>query len=112
MAITGGVGTGDPVPNLGKPLPTPRYSQSLIILYGIPIDGLPGIQNEYRIKFSFDVNTDPPQEFALIYGFSYQGNCYPLDPPRVFVVNSATKTAASGCGYDGDYYINTSAGPT
>jgi hypothetical protein len=108
MTTTGGNG-GDPIRNHGKAIPHPGYSQSLIILYGTPVTGLQGPNGTY-ISLSISPDSAEPTypsgeyEFALIYGYSYQGHCYPLDAPRIYMVNKTTKAQASGCGFDGDYF--------
>lgn len=83
----------------GKPVPNPHYSERRIYLYGVPIrDRLPAPSGAFLL-----IQGSRSLEAALIHGFSYQGHCYALDRPRIFLVPPTARGYASGCGFDGEY---------
>jgi len=40
---------------------------------------------------------------AVIYGYSFEGFCYRLDKPRVYIFEGQAKKKANGCGFGDDY---------
>ena len=93
-----------------KTVPDPRYTDSRIYLYGVTDANfmlLPGPKVDKK-ETLVEVRPWSSNDFelAVIYGYGYQGHCYELDRPRMFLIRKeCRRAAASGCGY-GDEYVN------
>jgi hypothetical protein len=93
-----------------KTIPDPAYSDSKIYLYGVPVDPfnqLPGA-NGSTIVIQPQAGSGNI-ELAIVYGYAYQGHCYRLERPSLFLVDLGTRQDATGCGYGDDYLLNTGA---
>ena len=101
-----------------KTVPDPRYTDSRIYLYGVTDADfmvLPGPildKKQTLVEVRPLSPADKGWELAVIYGYGYQGHCYELDRPRMFLVKKSCRQIASGCGY-GDEYVQSGgqAGP-
>ena len=88
----------------GKTIPDPAYSDSRIYLYGVPVDPwypLPGAAN---IVIQPQAGNGA-WEIAIIYGYGYQGHCYNLPRPSLYVVNGSSRQEATGCHFGDDYRL-------
>lgn len=90
---------------INPPLPLPTHNPGAITLYGAPLVVQAG--NNYNIA----VNLEPVVglllevrtmnwgwTLALIYGYSFEGQCYQLERPKIMLVPD-NGTLAIGCGY-------------
>jgi hypothetical protein len=86
------------------------YQPELVRLYGVAITQISGGGFDTRgplvnISVSPSATPAPPTaaptawQAALIYGYSFEGQCYSLPKPCVMVVRGAG-AAAVGCGYN------------
>jgi len=91
----------------GKTIPDPAYSDSRICLYGVPVDPLRPLPGAADIVIQAGNGV---WQIAIIYGYGYQGHCYNLPRPTLYVVNGSTRQDASGCHF-GDEYFLVSGGP-
>jgi hypothetical protein len=90
------------IPLGNKTIPDPFYSDSRIHVYGVKREKLRGPGFDWQITSKSDDGTD--LELALIYGYDYQGHCYRLDTPKLFMVQAQTRLPASGCNFEGDFW--------
>jgi hypothetical protein len=109
----------DPVEVVSEKAQPPQvfvFSPSSIVLYGIPVvfdTFVVGFSNEQISIFTWPLpgpNNPPPIPYipALIYGYQYQGHCYSLPEPTIFVVPNGAqfRGPAVGCGYVGGAPFN------
>ena len=91
----------------GKTIPDPGYSDSKIYLYGVPINDLiplPGQQGGPSVIVQPQAgNID--WHIAIIYGYGYQGHCYNLQRPSLYLVDGRTEQTATGCHFGDDYLL-------
>lgn len=91
-----------------KVIPDSSYSASSIILYGIPLLGLNASTGPNRTPSYVTMLVTAPNQllqFALIYGYAFQGHCYTLPEPVAVAVDQTGNVPARGCGFEpGDGY--------
>jgi hypothetical protein len=97
--------------------PNPKsYSPDHITLFGVALNiensaaylPLEGSRLKLAVvKFGSDTPEDPRRMvIAVVYGYAFEGHCYRLDQPKLFVFEPRTTEApAVGCGFDGDGYV-------
>ena len=94
--------------------PNPKnYRPDHIVLYGIKLNVTNAIANipfqGNRLRLSVapidDENPYLKMVIAVIYGYAFEGHCYRLDKPKLFIFEPSTAEAkADGCGFgDGGY---------
>lgn len=93
-----------------------NYQPTMVRLYGVRLDGislgaLGALSTTINYQMTLAINPTSPcsYELAAIYGYSYEGKCYSLPKPCLVVVDSSTRNAASGCGYEGGYNVTDTA---
>lgn len=97
--------------------PNPKsYSPDQITVFGVALNidnnaaYLPLEGNRLKlavVQFGSDTPIDPKRMvIAVVYGYAFEGHCYRLDQPKLFVFEPRTTGApAVGCGFDSDGYI-------
>ena len=102
---------------LADDIPAPpksdKYSPDQIVLYGIKLNEaatnavLPfeGKKLLLEVQKGGTVMASTELVMAVVYGYSFEGHCYRLDKPRIFVFDQFEEATASGCGFDAPYLM-------
>lgn len=97
--------------------PNPKsYSPDQITIFGVALNidnnaaYLPLEDNRLKlavVQFGSDTPIDPKRMvIAVVYGYAFEGHCYRLDQPKLFVFEPRiTGAPAVGCGFDSGEYI-------
>lgn len=98
--------------HIPAPQPSADYFPDEIILYGVKLNdvrdqaSLPFDTKRLRLEV-LDENGQVVDKanvaIAAIYSYSFEGQCYRLDRPKLMIVEAVTKDA-KGCGYDDTGY--------
>ncbi|MER8970388.1 hypothetical protein NKI25_33075 [Mesorhizobium sp. M0808] len=96
--------------------PNPKsYSADQITIFGVALNieknaaYLPLEGNRLKlavVPFGSDTPIDRKRMvIAVVYGYAFEGHCYRLDQPKLFVFEPrTTELPAVGCGFDGGEY--------
>ena len=111
-------GTGSSPPPLADDIPAPPnphdYYPDQLMVYGIKLNpdedaaSLPFGDKVLNLQVNSKIGNKPlgPREvsIAAVYGYSYEGHCYRLEKPRLFIVENAG-SMANGCGFSHPYFM-------
>jgi hypothetical protein len=107
--------------NLPAPAQSGIYYPDSLILYGVKLNSLEDYgrfsvgqtDSHLRIQlfslvevppssktYKYEAQTRNNYSIALAYGYAFDGHCYRLDSPRIFIVTGADDEVPVGCGFD------------
>jgi hypothetical protein len=91
------------------PFPEGVYVPNEIVLYGVKLTEIAVSRGDAPAseKLTMRVQLFPegaPQKpsnaaLAAVYSYSFEGHCYRMDRPRIFLMNGVSDQPAIGCGY-------------
>jgi hypothetical protein len=93
--------------------PNPHeYYPDQVTLYGIKLNdevtaaSLPFGDKVLKLQVNMKVGNKPIEHgdisIAAVYGYSFEGHCYRMDKPRLFIFDQSD-TVADGCGFEPPY---------
>ncbi|WP_162914048.1 hypothetical protein [Taklimakanibacter lacteus] len=114
---TGSSSGGSPAP-LADDIPAPPnphdYYPDQLTLYGIKLNPdesaatLPFGDKVLKLQVNSKAGNKPlePKDvsIAAVYGYSYEGHCYRLEKPKLFIVENSG-APANGCGFSAPYFM-------